>query len=140
MTWLAYGIFAAISFGFYNFYTKLSSNKFSPTIALLFLTGTSFSIALLATIFFKITGRPLVFSRDHIYLPVLAGIATGAAEIFYLFMFSKAAPLGAGTTIVVGGSFAVAVLLGVFFLKEQIDILKIVGFVSVILGIFLLSK
>lgn len=140
MGWMVYGILAAVCFGSYNFFAKLSADKFSPTIGLLFLTATSFSVALVATLYFKLAGRPLVFTKADISLPLLAGLSTGLAEIFYLFMFSKNAPLGFGTALVIGGTAIVAAILGMIFLKEPIDLVKISGFVLVIGGLYFLSK
>lgn len=140
MEWIYYAIFAALSFGFYNFFVKLTSDKFSPTVGLLVLTGTSFLVALVATISLKVSGRPIVFTRSSLFLPVLAGVATGLAEIFYLLTFAKGAPLGVGTTVVIGGTMLIATLLGLLVLKETITSVQIAGFILIFGGIVLLTK
>lgn len=140
MQWIFYALFAALSFGFYNFFAKLSSDKFSPTVGLLILTATSFSVALVATVFLKIFGKPIIFTRDSLALPMLAGLATGLAEIFYFITFSKGAPLGIGTTLVIGGTMIVATILGFIVLKEPLSIEKIAGFLLVIGGMVLLTR
>lgn len=140
MQWIFYAVFAALSFGFYNFFVKLTSDKFSPTVGLLILTATSFLVALGATLFLKVSGRPIVFTRDAVMLPIFAGLATGLAEIFYLLAFSKGAPLGIGTTLVIGGTMIVATILGFVILKEPLSAEKIVGFLLVVGGLLLLTK
>ena len=55
MNWITFAILAATSFGFYNFFTKLAADKLSPTIALMFIAGTSFVVAMVATLVFKIS-------------------------------------------------------------------------------------
>ena len=140
MNWLTYAILAATSFGFYNFFTKLSASKISPTIALMFIAGTSFIVASIATIVFKMTGQNLVLSKNAIILPIMAGLFTGMAEILYLFMFSKNATLSIGTPLVVGGTTVVAVILGVLLIKEPLNITKLAGIVATIVGLVLLSR
>jgi len=140
MNWFFFAVLSATSFGFYNFFTKLSADKFSPTIALLIMTGTSFLVALVATIMFKISGQELVFSKNIIWIPAMAGLFAGIAEIFYLFMYTKNAPLNIGTPLVVGLTIVAAVLLGTIILKESLDISKIIGICLTITGLIFLMK
>jgi uncharacterized membrane protein len=91
MSWIIFAILAATSFGFYNFFTKLAADKLSPTIALMFIAGTSFVVAIVATLIFKISGQPLSFSKNAILFPILAGAFTGIAEIF-IYLCSQKMP------------------------------------------------
>lgn len=140
MSWITFAILAATSFGFYNFFTKLTADKLSPTIALLLITGASFVVALLATVGFKISGQTLYFSKNAILFPILAGVFTAIAEIFYLFMFTKNAPLSIGNPLVVGGTIIVAVILGLIILKEPLNVTKIAGIVITLMGLLLLTR
>ncbi len=140
MNWIAFAMLSAISFGFYNFFTKLSADKLSPTIALMCIAGTSFLVATISTVVFKISGQELTFSREALWLPILAGISTGIAEIFYLYMFTKDAPLNLGNPMVVGVTMLIAVLLGVIFLKEPLSVSKIAGICLIIAGAILLIR
>ncbi|EKE26213.1 MAG: hypothetical protein ACD_4C00380G0001 [uncultured bacterium (gcode 4)] len=54
MNWLTYAILSASSFGFYNLFTKISSDKFSPSVASIFIAGTSFMIAIIVTLYLNI--------------------------------------------------------------------------------------
>ena len=140
MHWLIFGVLAASCFGFYNLFIKLSSDKFSPAVSLMFLTGAAFLIALIATISLKVSGKPILLTKSHIALPILAGVSTALAEILYFTMYTKGAPLGVGTVFVVGGTMIVATLLGVLILKEPLNLVKILGMVLLIAGLFLLTK
>jgi len=140
MNWITFAVLAATSFGFYNFFTKLTAGKLSPTIALMFIAGTSFVVAMIATLVFKVTGQTLTFSKNAILFPVLAGVFTGLAEIFYLFMFTKNAPLSIGNPLVVGGTIIVAVILGLIILREPLNTVKIAGILLTLVGIALLTK
>jgi len=82
----------------------------------------------------------LSFNKGDLTLPIMAGLFTGIAEIFYLSMFSKNAPLTIGNPLVVGGTVAVAVILGMFILREPINIVKVAGIGLVIVGLVLLSR
>jgi len=140
MTWITFAILAVTSFGFYNLFVKLTADKLSPTIALMFIAGTSFVVATIATLIFKFTGQSLTFSKNAILFPILAGISTGVAEIFYLFMFTKNAPLNVGTPFVVGGTIVAAVILSLFILKEPLSAVKIAGILMALTGLILLTR
>lgn len=138
--WLFYGTLAALSFGLYNLFAKLAAGKFSPTIALLIINGSSFIVALVATFILKTAGRPLTFTAQSLLLPILAGVATGLAEICYYLMYTKHAELGIGTTYVTGGTVITATILGFIILREPINTTKAVGLLFVLLGLFMIAK
>jgi bacterial/archaeal transporter family protein len=140
MNWLAYAILAASSFGFYNFFTKISADKFSPALANIFIAGTSLLVAIISTIYLKMSGQSLTFTKGSLILPIMAGLFTGAAEIFYLSMYSKNAPITVGNPLVVGGTIVIAVILGIIILKEPMSAAKIAGIIFVITGLVLLTR
>ncbi|MFW0862420.1 MAG: EamA family transporter [Candidatus Komeilibacteria bacterium] len=140
MAWVLFGILAAVSFGFYNFFTKISADKLNPIIALVFITGSSFLVALVIALLFKLSGQELVLSKNSISIPILAGVFTGIAEMFYLFMFTKGAPLSIGNPLVVGGTIIVAVLLGMIIIKEPLSWVKAIGILVTLLGVIILSR
>ncbi len=128
------------SYGFYNLFIKLSSDKLSPPIAVIFLTGASFVVALVAALIIKISGQPLSFSKNVILFPIVAGPFAGIAELFYMFMFSKGAPLSIGNPIVVGGTVIIATILGIILLREPLQAMKIVGIIVTIAGLVILTR
>jgi uncharacterized membrane protein len=140
MSWITFAILTATSFGFYNFFTKLAADKLSPTIALMFIAGASFLVAIISTIGFKISGQELTFSKNAIWFPILAGIFTGVAEIFYLYMFTKDAPLNIGAPLVIGITILATVLLGLIVLKEPLNAVKIAGICLTIIGLVILTR
>ncbi|EKD66401.1 MAG: hypothetical protein ACD_49C00044G0003 [uncultured bacterium (gcode 4)] len=140
MNWLAYAILAASSFGFYNFFTKISADKFSPALANIFIAGTSLLVAIISTIYLKMSGQSLIFTKGSLILPIMAGLFTGVAEIFYLSMYSKNAPITVGNPLVVGGTIVIAVILGIIILKEPMNTARIAGIIFVITGLVLLTR
>jgi bacterial/archaeal transporter family protein len=140
MGWIQFAILATISFGFYNFFTKLSADKLSPPVAFAIMAATALIVALIGIAFYKIAGMELVFTKEKLIFPVLAGVSTGLAEIFYLSMFAKDAPLAIGNPFVVGGTIIVAIVLGLLILKEPIGLYKGIGILVTLIGIVILSK
>ncbi|MCK5320370.1 EamA family transporter [Candidatus Parcubacteria bacterium] len=140
MHWLTFAVLTASSYGVYNFFVKISANKLSPTIAIMFLTGTAFLVAAISTIFLKFTGQNLTITKNVIIYPVLAGLFAGVAEIFYLLMYSKNAPLSIGLPLVMSGTIIVAVFLGIIFLKEDLSVVKSIGILITIIGLLILTR
>jgi len=140
MIWLAYALLAVFSFGFYNFFVKVSATSFSPTVANIFIAGTSFLIAVISTIYLKMSGQSLTFTKNDLILPIAAGLFTGVAELFYLSMYSKNTPITIGSPLVVGGTIVIAAILGILILKEPMNAARIAGTVFVIAGLVLLAR
>ncbi len=140
MNWLIFAILSAISFGFYNFFTKMAADKLSPIIATVLITGTAFIVALVVMFVSKIAGQPIVISKNIILFPILAGLFAGIAELLYLSMFSGGAPITIGNPLVVGGTVLVAVVLGMLILKEPMTVIKGIGIVLILIGLVMLVR
>lgn len=140
MNWIFFAIFAATSFGFYNFFTKITADKFSPTIALMIITGVAFIMSVIATLIFNFLGQPLQFQKNALLRPVFGGLFYGTAVIFYVVMFSKGTPISIGSPFVVGGTTLVATILGLILLGEPLTAAKIVGVLTIVGGLFILGR
>ncbi|MBI4600017.1 EamA family transporter [Candidatus Uhrbacteria bacterium] len=140
MNWLIFALLATTTYGLYNFFTKLSADRLNPSIALIFVGIASFLVGLVSIGISKIFGQPILFSRNALLFPLLAGLFAGVAEIFYLMMFSKGAPLSIGNPLVVGGTVVIAAVLGLFFLREPLNATKIVGIVLTLIGLGILAR
>lgn len=140
MSWLVYAVMAASTYGFYNFFLKLSSDKLNPAVANIFIAGTSCLIAIIATIYLKLNGQDLSITKETVKFPIMAGLFAGVAEIFYLTAFSKNIPLSIGNPLIVGGTTLIAVLLGLMILKEPVNLAKIMGIILTLAGLVVLSR
>ena len=140
MNWLIFAFLTASSYGAYNFFVKISANKLSPTIVIMLLTGTAFLVASISTLVLKFTGHNLTVSKNVIMYPVLAGLFAGVAEIFYLLMYSKNAPLSIGLPLVMSGTIIVAVFLGIIILKEDLSAVKFIGILVTLIGLIVLTR
>lgn len=140
MHWIIFAILASFGFGFYNLFIKISADKLSPTIALMFIAGTSFMVAVISTLVLKFTGHSLTISKSAILFPMLAGLSTGVAEIFYLTMFTKNSPVSIGGPLVLSATLLMTVLLGIVVLREGVTTTKIAGILITMIGIIILAR
>lgn len=140
MNWLFFAFSAAFGFGLYHFFTKLSADKFNPALASAIIGAASFVAAALAVVFLKLSGQPITFPKNYLYLPIAAGLFAGIAEIFYLMMFAKNTPISIGNPLIVAGTTLIAVVLGLIFLKEPLNATKIFGILLTAAGLIFLLR
>lgn len=138
MSWLIFGILASISYWFYNFFTKLAWEKVDSILALLVFSAATFLFAVVVYLF-SIDKVNFVVSKNRIR-PILAWVLWGSAEIFYLKMFAKWAPLAIWNPLVVWWTVVLATILGIIILRENITLPKIAGILLCLAGIALLAK
>jgi len=140
MAWILYAVLAASTYGFYNFFVKLSADKLNPVAANIFIAGVSCLIAVISAIYLKLNGHDLLITKESIKFPIIAGLFAGVAEISYLLMYSKNTPITLGNPLVVGGTTIIAVILGIIVLKEPMGVTRIAGIVFSLIGLVLLAR
>jgi uncharacterized membrane protein len=140
MSYIYFSILAAIGFGFYNFFVGKSGGKISPFLATLFLSLSAASVALVVLLVQKVMGGEVKASSEGLRLACLAGVATGIAEIFYFFSFSKNSNISVVLPIVFTMTVVTGILLGVIFNHESLTFLKMIGTVFSLMGLFLLAR
>jgi len=140
MNWFPFAILAGTSYGVYNFFTKITADKFSPTVSLMIITGTAFIVSVIGTLILRALGFPLLFDKSSIHRPILSGIFYGTAVIFYVIMFSKGAPLSLGNPLVSALLTVVVTTLSLLFLHESLNPVRIAGLGAVIIGFFILAR
>src|SRR3989339_323389 len=137
MNWFYFAILAGTSYGVYNFFTKITADKFSPTVSLMIITGTAFLVSVVGTLILRSLGFPLLFDKSQLHRPILSGLFYGTAVIFYVIMFSKGAPLSLGNSLVLALLTIVVTTLSLVFLHESLNPARIAGLVAVIIGFFI---
>lgn len=140
MNWFTFGFLAAASYGFYNFFTKLSADKLSAPVVAMIMSASTFVIATIVAVAFRMNGQPVLFNRESLLFPLVAGLFAGFAEIFYIVMFQKGAPISLGNPLVTGGTIIVAVVLGLVILREPISVIKAFGVFLVLVGLVMLAR
>lgn len=131
---------AALGFGFYNFFVGKTTGKITPFVGTFFLSITAAAVALLITLFQKYAGARVEVTSEGVKFAVFAGLATGIAEIFYFFTFSKNPNVSVVLPLVFTVTVVTGVLLGVVFNREPITSIKLIGILLAIVSLYFLSR
>ncbi len=138
--WIFFALFAALSYWLYNFFCKIWTDKFHPVIVFIFLNGVGFVISVIFLIIMFLNGKiDLNFPSTDFMYPILTWLCYALAEMLYVYMFSKNIKVSIWTSIVIWGTIGVAALLGMFFLKDSLNLSQFIWLISVLLWTVLLS-
>ena len=140
MNYLMYGILAAVSFGFYNFFVGKSGGKISPFLATVLLSVAAATVAGLIVLVQKLLGVKIEITSPGIKFAVLAGLAAGVAEIFYFFAFTKNPNISVVLPVVFTITVVTGIILGFTINHESITAIKVLGIVASLFGLFLLTR
>lgn len=140
MGWLYYAILAGTGFGVYNFFVKITADKFSPTISLTIISGSAFIVSILGLLLFRLLGIPLLFDKGSLYKPILGGIMYGTALFLSVIMYSRGAPLSLGIPLVLAILTVIVTVLSVTVLHEPLNYVRIIGLIVIITGFFILAR
>lgn len=139
MNWLVCALGAIILNSLMDFFVKLSSDKIHSGFGAFIIDFVSTITVLIFLIFSKIKGDSVFQVKPGgILYSVLAGISIGLASIFFLKMFALGTNLSVGVPIVRVGIILFASLLGIFVLKESVNLKYFLGFCLSLLGLYLL--
>ncbi len=131
---------AAVMFGLYNVFIKLSSSHINAVLGAVVLQFVAAFIGL-ALLIYQQTGssEPIVYNRIGIALAVGAGVAIGLVEILTFVIFGRGVPVAVGNPLIVGGSLIVTTLVGVVLLREGASALQLLAVAMIIVGVFTLA-
>ena len=129
---IIFAIFAAASFGLWTVFHKLASPYINQIFGAILV---SFTAVIFGGIIFLLNmkGTQLYSDPKGIFFIILAGIAAFFIDFLALQAYSKGLSLTIGGPIIIGGSMAVAVIIG-FLLGEPITALKILGIALIVAG------
>lgn len=139
MQWILLAVLTAFFFGAYNIFIKLSSGHINQIVGAVILQVVAALLGGAILLVIKFTDSPMQVSQKGILYAILAGVFVGLAEITSFYVFSKGVPASLGIPVIIGGSVVVGALLGVIFLKENLDWRQLMGVVLVVTGVILLS-
>ena len=131
-------IASMVTLGFADFATKQASGRLSPALGTLIYAASAMVPALAWTIWTR-AHAPLVVTRAGIGWAIATGLAFGVFAGLLFFLFSHGVNLSLGTPIIRLGGITFAALLGVFVLREPVNIQSIAGFILAVLGILLIA-
>lgn len=85
----------------------------------------------------KITHTPMPIPQKGVLLAIAAGLFIGLMDIVWYKIF-QTQYISLSVSIMRTSSIALVIIMGVVFLKEEVDIQSIAGFVLTIVGVFLM--
>lgn len=137
MSAIVFAVLAAIAFGFWTVFHKLASVYIDQVFGAIVVSFTAV-LAGLIVLLPKLKTTQLVQDQKGVYFLVLAGVMAFAIDFFALQAYSKGLTITVGGPIIIGGSIAVAALIG-FILGDSVTVPKIVGLLLMIAGAIVLS-
>ncbi|MCK5039513.1 MAG: EamA family transporter [Candidatus Aenigmarchaeota archaeon] len=132
-----FAIIAAIAFGVWTVFHQQAANDIDYLFGAIIVSLT----AVITGLFFllpKIKSTVLYTHPKGIFFCVIAGFCALAIDYFALKAYGSGLSISIAGPIIIGGSIAVATLIG-FFLGEAITSIKILGLLLVIAGSVVLS-
>jgi len=139
MTPVVFAALASISMGLWVVFNKVASGYVNQLLGAILLSVTAVAIG--GTVFL-LRGPPaarLVTSPKGIIFVALAGAAAFSMDFLGLTAYSRGLQITVGGPIIIGGSIAVATLLG-FSLGEPATITKVIAIVLIVVGAALLAR
>lgn len=131
---------AAVMFGLYNVFIKMSADAINPilgAVVLQFIAAFLGLGLLLAT--HLPSGSMPFWSGRGLLLAALAGVAIGLVEILAFFIYGRGVTVAVGNPLIVGGSLLVTGGIGVVVLREQISQIQLLAIALIAGGILLLA-
>lgn len=129
---------AAVSFGFWTIFHKFASPHIDQVLGAIIVSLTA--VMLGAVILLpRLKTKELVSDPKGILFVVLAGVCAFFIDFLALSAYSKGLPMSVGGPIIIGGSMAIATIVG-FFLGETLDFLKLVALFLIIIGAAILAR
>lgn len=131
---------AAVMFGLYNVFIKLSSDHIQAILGAVVLQFVAAFLGLGLLAYFKYTDQiELHVSSRGVTLAVLAGVAIGLVEILTFIIFSRGVDVAVGNPVIVGGSLIVTTGVGWLFLRETLNPWQVAAVFSIIGGVAVLA-
>ena len=136
---VVFATLASLSMGLWVVFNKLAAGHVNQLLGAILLSVTAVAIG--GTVFL-LQGPPaarLVTSPKGIIFIALAGAAAFSMDFLGLTAYSRGLPITVGGPIIIGGSIAVATLLG-FSLGEPATTIKVIAIVLIVVGAALLAR
>ena len=139
-TWFIYAVWAAVLYGLHQIFTKLAADKIGDGLGA-FVVEASAALTILPYLaYLRFSGNwNQTSSSPGVLYSVLTGICVGVGTIMFFVLFQKGGPLSAVPMILAGGAALMAVA-GIFFFKEPVSPVRLVGIAMALVGLFLLRS
>ena len=137
MNSIIFAILAAATFGAWTVFHKLASPHINQIFGAILV---SFTAVIAGTIWLlpQLKGIQLVSSSRGVVFLILAGVCAFFIDFFALQAYSKGLLITVGGPIIIGGSIAVAAVIG-FFLGDPVTLPKLIGLALLLSGAVVLA-
>lgn len=134
---IAFAILAAVAFGAWTVFHKLASPYINQVFGAIIVSLTA---VILGSFFLlpNLKQTQLFTNSKGITFLILAGVCAFFIDFFALQAYSKGLALTTGGPIIIGGSIAIATVIG-FFFGDSVTTLKLVALALLVSGAALLA-
>ena len=130
---------AALMFGLYNVFIKLSSDHIHAVLGAVVLQFVAAFMGLAWLLYLMATQSTSPnFTGRGITIAALAGVAIGLVEILTFVVYGRGLPVAVGNPLIIGGSLLVTTGVGVLLLREALSPLQLgaIGLIALGIGVF----
>ena len=133
---IIFAILAAVAFGLWTVFHKLASSHVNQIFGaiMISLTAVFFGSVMLFT---RLKDIKLFTDIKGIYFLIFVGVAAFFIDFLALHAYSKGLPVSIGGPVIIGGSIAIAIIIG-FFMGDTVTALKALGLCLIIAGTVIL--
>ena len=132
-----FAVLAAAAFGLWTVFHKLASPHINQIFGAIIISLTAVLFGSIA-LFVKFKDIKLFTDVKGIYFLIFAGISAFFIDFLALHAYSKGLPISIGGPVIIGGSIAIAIVIG-FFLGDTVTALKALGLGLIIAGAVILA-
>ena len=136
---IVFATITAVSFGVWTIFHQQASPHINPIFGAIIVSLTAVilgSVILLP----QLKGSTLFTNQKGIIFVILAGLSAFAIDFFALKTYASGVPISVGGPIIIGGSVAIASIIGLLVLGESISLMKVFGIGLVIAGAGILAS
>ncbi len=128
---------AALMFGLYNVFIKLSSDHIHAVLGAVVLqfVAAFLGLGLLLATQMQSSAGQLLWSWRGLLLATLAGVAIGLVEILSFYIYGRGIDVAVGNPLIIGGSLLVTTGVGVVLLREALSPVQLAAVGLIGLGI-----
>jgi uncharacterized membrane protein len=136
--WLIYVLLTIFSYAGLDFFIKRMAGKIDDLIGIIILSAVSVLPSLVILLLFKFSDKRYFISSNGVFWAILAGIALGIGTLSFLKLFDTGINLSLASPMVRIGILIVTTSLGLFVLRETVEIKEWIGLALASLGLLLL--
>lgn len=131
---------AALMFGLYNIFIKLSSDHIHAVLGAVILQFIAAFLGLAVLLYLRSTTQTeFNITNRGIILAVLAGVAIGLVEMLTFYVFGRGIPVALGNPLIIGGSLIVTTGIGITLLREHVTHIQLGAIALIILGVAIMA-